>query len=481
MARERIHFQGLPSRICWLGYGERAKFGLAMNELVAKGEIKAPIVIGRDHLDAGSVASPNRETEAMADGSDAIADWPLLNAMLNTAAGATWVSLHHGGGVGIGNSIHAGMVVVADGTEEAARRLERVLTTDPGMGVVRHVDAGYPAAKGFAKNNGIHHPDAGLAMAKKKADVLLTDAAQVVTARRRRRSARMPEPEAMNDLGVIENGAVAIRRRESRGRSARRQDAASETYDAERSASRAAASTVLPGFVDSHTHPVFAKPRVDEFALRTPRRGLRGDPRCRAAASTRRRRRFARRARSTSPKACGDASTAMLLHGTTGIEAKSGYGLDAEERAAESPRDPARGAQPSDHGDTHLPRSTRRARRTPRASAPLCTSPDRRDDPARREPQARPASATSSSRRAPSPCVRRSGSSRRARNTASTPKVHADQFRDSGACAKLAARVGAISVEHVDATRPMPTAFKRDSARRGSRSAAALGKPLHGS
>ncbi len=158
MAREKVQFQGLPSRICWLGYGERAKFGLAINELVAKGELKAPIVIGRDHLDSGSVASPNRETEAMQDGSDAIADWPLLNAMVNTAAGATWVSIHHGGGVGIGNSIHAGMVVVADGTEAAARRLERVLTSDPGMGVVRHVDAGYAAAEGFARNNGVRIP-----------------------------------------------------------------------------------------------------------------------------------------------------------------------------------------------------------------------------------------------------------------------------------------------------------------------------------
>ncbi len=158
LAREKIQFQGLPSRICWLGYGERAAFALRMNELVANGEIKAPIVIGRDHLDSGSVASPNRETEAMADGSDAIADWPLLNAMLNTAAGATWVSLHHGGGTGIGTSIHAGQVIVADGTEAAARRLENVLNADPGMGVVRHVDAGYPAAQSFAKNNDIRTP-----------------------------------------------------------------------------------------------------------------------------------------------------------------------------------------------------------------------------------------------------------------------------------------------------------------------------------
>jgi urocanate hydratase len=161
LARERVKFQGLPARICWLGYGERARFGRAMNELVARGELKAPIVIGRDHLDAGSVASPWRETEAMKDGSDAIADWPLLNALLNTAAGATWVSLHHGGGVGIGNSIHAGMVVVADGTQAADRRLERVLTTDPGMGVVRHADAGYEAARVFGRSKGIRLPSEG--------------------------------------------------------------------------------------------------------------------------------------------------------------------------------------------------------------------------------------------------------------------------------------------------------------------------------
>jgi urocanate hydratase len=158
LARDRIRFQGLPARICWLGYGERAKFGLAINELVKRGEIKAPIVIGRDHLDAGSVASPNRETEAMRDGSDAIADWPLLNALLNTAAGATWVSIHHGGGVGIGNSIHAGQVIVADGTDAAARRIERTLTTDPGLGVVRHADAGYEAAEVFARRNHIRMP-----------------------------------------------------------------------------------------------------------------------------------------------------------------------------------------------------------------------------------------------------------------------------------------------------------------------------------
>jgi urocanate hydratase len=161
MAQQRVHFQGLPSRICWLGYGERARAGLAFNELVARGKVAAPIVIGRDHLDSGSVASPNRETEGMRDGSDAIADWPILNALLNTAAGATWVSFHHGGGVGIGYSLHAGMVVVADGSEAAARRLERVLTTDPGTGVMRHADAGYEEAIDCARRMGIRIPMLG--------------------------------------------------------------------------------------------------------------------------------------------------------------------------------------------------------------------------------------------------------------------------------------------------------------------------------
>ncbi|HEX8618435.1 MAG TPA: urocanate hydratase [Thermoanaerobaculia bacterium] len=158
MAQKRVEFQGLPARICWLGYGERDKAGLLFNRLVAEKKVSAPIVIGRDHLDAGSVASPNRETEAMKDGSDAIADWPILNALLNTASGATWVSVHHGGGVGIGYSLHAGMVIVADGTPEAARRLERVLTCDPGTGVMRHADAGYDEAIEVARERGVDLP-----------------------------------------------------------------------------------------------------------------------------------------------------------------------------------------------------------------------------------------------------------------------------------------------------------------------------------
>jgi urocanate hydratase len=158
LAPERVAFQGLPARICWLGYGDRARAGLAINTLVRSGEVSAPVVIGRDHLDSGSVASPYRETEAMRDGSDAIADWPILNALLNVAAGATWVSVHHGGGVGIGNSIHAGMVVVADGTDAAGERLERVLTTDPGTGVMRHADAGYDEALTTARELGLDLP-----------------------------------------------------------------------------------------------------------------------------------------------------------------------------------------------------------------------------------------------------------------------------------------------------------------------------------
>lgn len=158
IVRERVPFQGLPSRICWLGYGERADAGLAFNNLVGEGMLKAPIVIGRDHLDAGSVASPNRETEGMRDGTDAVSDWPILNALINAVGGATWVSFHHGGGVGIGFSQHAGQVIVADGTPQAARRLERVLTTDPGLGIVRHADAGYPEAIAAAKRHAIHMP-----------------------------------------------------------------------------------------------------------------------------------------------------------------------------------------------------------------------------------------------------------------------------------------------------------------------------------
>jgi urocanate hydratase len=158
MAKSRIRFQGLPARICWVGFGDRHRLGLAFNEMVARGELGAPVVIGRDHLDSGSVASPNRETEAMRDGSDAVADWPILNALVNTASGASWVSVHHGGGVGIGRSIHAGQVCVADGTPLAGAKLERVLTNDPAMGVIRHTDAGYDEASQVARDRGVRVP-----------------------------------------------------------------------------------------------------------------------------------------------------------------------------------------------------------------------------------------------------------------------------------------------------------------------------------
>jgi urocanate hydratase len=158
LAEKHVRFQGLPARICWLGYGERARLGLRFNQMVRDGALRAPVVIGRDHLDAGSVASPYRETEGMKDGSDAVADWPILNALLNTACGASWVSVHHGGGVGIGNSIHAGLVVVCDGSREADEKLQRVLTCDPGTGVMRHADAGYPEAMDFAKRTGMNLP-----------------------------------------------------------------------------------------------------------------------------------------------------------------------------------------------------------------------------------------------------------------------------------------------------------------------------------
>ncbi|MGH9474023.1 MAG: urocanate hydratase, partial [Terriglobales bacterium] len=161
LARKHVRFQGLPARICWLGYGERARFGLAINAMVRQGKLKAPVVMGRDHLDCGSVASPYRETEAMADGSDAVADWPLLNALLNTASGASWVSIHNGGGVGIGYAIHAGQVTVADGSDAMAVRIERVLNNDPGMGIARHADAGYDEARRFAAEHGIEIPVVG--------------------------------------------------------------------------------------------------------------------------------------------------------------------------------------------------------------------------------------------------------------------------------------------------------------------------------
>ena len=277
MAPEKVAFQGLPARICWLGYGDRARAGLAINELVRAGRVSAPVVIGRDHLDSGSVASPYRETEAMRDGSDAIADWPILNALLNTAAGATWVSVHHGGGVGIGNSIHSGMVVLADGTTDAAERLARVLTADPGTGVMRHADAGYAEALDAARTGGLDLPSVARAAvaqrrprrrrvsaddARRVSDLLIRDLAQLATpagaagplrgaALRGRGGDRgrvRPLPrrpvEALGPMAELPAGLGDVEELDGRGLAA------------------------IPGLVDCHTHACFAGDRVHEFSLR---------------------------------------------------------------------------------------------------------------------------------------------------------------------------------------------------------------------
>ena len=279
-AREKVHFQGLPARICWLEYGERAEMGLRFNWLVKKGKVKAPIVIGRDHLDTGSVASPNRETEAMKDGSDAIADWPLLNAMLNTACGASWVSLHHGGGVGIGYSIHAGMVAVADGTERGDRRLARVLTADPGTGVMRHADAGYELAIETARERGVDLPMVGrgarttkhrdpecteangrCALCVLSVSVLLVAACPfcghrtLATCRARRPIRDPPNPERRSGRGRVEPSVGRARRGASR-----RLRRLGER-DAE-------GALVIPGLIDCHTHLAFGGWRADEFEQR---------------------------------------------------------------------------------------------------------------------------------------------------------------------------------------------------------------------
>ena len=329
LAPERVAFQGLPARICWLGYGDRAKAGLAMNELVRSGAVKAPVVIGRDHLDAGSVASPYRETEAMRDGSDAIADWPILNALVNVAAGATWVSVHHGGGVGIGNSIHAGMVVLADGTAEAAERLERVLTTDPGMGVMRHVDAGY---------------DGGDRRRRARRD------RRSRRCRRRRvsatRAAADPRPRAARDAGRAATrrcaGAASARSTCSRTRTS---SARGDTIEA------VGRMRDLPRARRRRRRARRARALRDPRPRRLPHaRGVRRRPR-RGVLAPRRRRELRGAARrgggilSTvrATRAAGEDGLRaaverhrgwMLAHGTTTFEGKSGYGLDRDTELA---------------------------------------------------------------------------------------------------------------------------------------------------
>lgn len=261
LAGEKVPFIGLPTRVCWLGYGDRAKMGLIINDMVASGELKAPIVIGRDHLDCGSVASPNRETEAMMDGSDAVADWPLLNALSNTACGADWVSLHNGGGVGIGNSTHAGMVIVATGTPEKAEQLQRVLSADPGLGIMRHADAGYDIAKNVARTKGVKIPHLDeQAMSfmptggRLEADLLIKNAAQVLTM-------------AGGGIGVIPDGAVAVKDGKilAVGPSSQLvrqcETGATEVIDA-------TGKVVTPGLIDCHTHMIFAGSREDEYEMR---------------------------------------------------------------------------------------------------------------------------------------------------------------------------------------------------------------------
>ncbi len=323
LAPERVAFQGLPARICWLGFGDRAKAGLAMNELVRSGAVKAPIVIGRDHLDAGSVASPYRETEAMRDGSDAIADWPILNALVNVAAGATWVSVHHGGGVGIGNSIHAGMVVVADGTDEAAERLERVLTTDPGMGVIRHADAGYDEALDAAAAGGIAIPS----VPRDGVKLLVRDLAQLATPAGREaplRGAALGEVDVLEDAYVLCAGDSI----ESVGRM---RDLPALDGDVVEVDGRGLCA--IPGLVDCHTHAAFGGDRVDEFSLRAGGAsyeelhalggGILSTVRATRAAGEQGLREAVERHRGW-----------MRAHGTTTFESKSGYGLDRDTELA---------------------------------------------------------------------------------------------------------------------------------------------------
>ncbi len=361
LARGRFAFQGLPARICWLGYGERARMGEAMNELVRKGEISAPVAIGRDHLDTGSVASPYRETEKMLDGSDAVADWPVLNALLNTASGATWVSFHHGGGVGMGYSLHAGQVTVADGTDNAARRIARVLNNDPGLGVARHADAGYELGPANRQREGHPHPDGGkVAMA---ASFAIVNIGQLVTLAG---PARPRVGAELRDVAIIENAALLIEdgRIAAAGRipNLSPKSRPTQCVDAER-------RCVTPGFVDAHTHLVFAGNRADEFEQRIA--GATYQQIAAAGGGILRTVKLTRAATEDELLAAARRHRDWMLRGgTTTLEAKSGYGLDRETELrmlrALSPAQPGR-PRPhhSDfaggaHGSAGICRSTHR-------------------------------------------------------------------------------------------------------------------------
>ena len=417
LAPERVAFQGLPARICWLGYGDRAKAGLAMNELVRSGAVKAPIVIGRDHLDAGSVASPYRETEAMRDGSDAIADWPILNALVNVAAGATWVSVHHGGGVGIGNSIHAGMVVVADGTDAAAERLERVLTTDPGTGVMRHVDAGYAEAIDAAARGGIKHPVRRRTTRDRRGCSSATSRSSRRLPGRSRAAARRARSARSRCSRTRTSSARATRSRRSGG------CATCRPLDGDVVEVDGRGRCAIPGLVDCHTHAAFGGDRVEEFSLRA------------GGASY----------EELHARGGGILSTvrATRAAGEDGLRAavERHRGLDA----ARTARRRSRGSRAT--GSTATPSSRRSARcATPAASrrgsartpcrrssraTPTRTSTSRspRCCPRRRSSPRRPTSSSSAARSTPR---RRAGTSRRAATAGLALRLHGDQFTESG-------------------------------------------------
>ena len=440
LAPERVQFQGLPARICWLGLGDRARAGLAINELVRSGKVKAPVVIGRDHLDSGSVASPYRETEAMRDGSDAIADWPILNALVNVAAGATWVSVHHGGGVGIGNSIHAGMVVVADGTDEMAERLERVLTTDPATGVLRHVDAGYEDAVEAAARRRARAADAArrlrVSSAAEPTRLLVRDLAQAV-ASAAGPSAPLRGP-ALGEVEVLEDAFVlcaegritdvgrmrdlaASRRRRGGGRRARALRAAGLR--------RLSHACVLRAAIASHEFELRAGGASYE-ELHAAGGGILSTVAATRAAGEEALRAAVRRHRAW-----------MLRAGTTTFEGKSGYGLDLETELASLRAISAEGgvptwlgahAVPPEHDDADAYLDFSIAEVLPEA-ARVAEAADVFVE--------RGAFTVEQARRYLEAC----------REAGLVLRLHADQFSEQGAIG-LAIELGARSVDHLEAT-----------------------------
>ena len=431
LAPERVAFQGLPARICWLGVGDRATAGLAINELVRSGRVSAPVVIGRDHLDSGSVASPYRETEAMRDGSDAIADWPILNALLNTAAGATWVSVHHGGGVGIGNSIHAGMVVVADGTDDAADRLERVLDADPGTGVMRHADAGYEDALDAAREAGLDLP----CRLARVARLLVRDLAQLATPAGRSAPLRGAELGAVD---VVEDAFVLCvdGRIEAVGRM---RDLPGLDGDVEELDGRGLAA--VPGLVDCHTHACFAGDRVEEFSLRA------------AGASYEELHAAGGGILSTvrATRAAGEGGLRERLRaiaagcsapGTTTWEAKSGYGLDRDTELAQLRAIRAAGGVPTWLGAHAVPPEyAGRGRLSRLRCSPRCCPRRRELAEAADVFLERGAFDAAQARRYLDAC----------RDAGLALRLHGDQFTESGAI-PLAIELGARSVDHLEAT-----------------------------